>query len=63
MPSYSNFLNLTRLESLSLGNLLACRLSFEILTAPIGPCGVAKIPKAGKNLKEHVCILDGIEEG
>ena len=33
-------------------NLLACRLRFETLTAPVISCCVVKIPKADENLKE-----------
>ena len=31
---------------------LACRVKFETLTAPVRPYGIAKISKAGENLKE-----------
>ena len=32
--------------------LHACRLRFKTLAAPVRPCGVAKISKAGENLKK-----------
>ena len=46
-----------------MSSLLACRLRFETLTAPVRPCGVAKISKAGENLLDNqfVYILGGIE--
>ena len=33
-------------------NLHACRLRFKTLAAPVRPCLVAKISKAGENLKK-----------
>ena len=55
MLSYFNFFQIEGIGEAFIrhvSNLLAIRLRFEILTAPVRPCGVVKFPKASKILKE-----------
>ena len=37
-----------------ISNLVAYRVRYKTLTAPVRPSGVAKISKAGENLKKRI---------